>query len=250
MYHPACLVDAFFELRPSWERLRAIEANVLKQLAHVDPRVPIIVNSLRCHGFPHSQARYAFPTLWKEGGNFYRICGEHHAKIPLRRSIYIPYLDTWHRRYNPLDTTRDRVLVFAGSLLSTRRKAIAKAVRNTPGGEVIEYHNRSHTTIDFTRYEFVACPPGDSPESQRIMQAIVHGAIPLVNKAMYRFPFFDWANISRPLHIEKAGAIYLPSQHLRPHIRESLAEANRSFFDMTKWRAYIRQSWRAASSAA
>lgn len=249
VYHSACLIDAFALFRPDWRRLRRIEAEVLHQLAHVDSRLPIMVNSLRCHGFPHPQAQLAFPTLWKEakqGGRFYRVCGQHHSRIPLRRSIYMPYLDTWFHRHSPLSNTRDRAVVFSGSLFSSHRKAVANAVQKTQGGEVVEYKSRSHRTVDFTRYEFVACAAGDTPESQRTMQAIVYGAIPLVEDSMYRFRFFDWDKISAPLRIDASGKVRLPSAQVRVDIRNSLADANRSFFNMSKWRSYVVESWRSA----
>lgn len=244
VYHSACLVDAFLAFRPDWARLRRIEAEVLHQLSHVDSRLPIMVNSLRCHGYPHPQARRAFPTLWKEAaraGRFYRVCGEHHSKIPLRRSIYMPYLDTWFHRHKPLSNTRDRVVVFSGSFFSTEsmyRREVAEAVRNTQGGEVIEFRTRGHRTVDFTKYEFVACVSGDTPETQRTMQAIVYGAIPL-SLSGTRYPH----RLRSTHHLQR---LRLPSPQARVDMRKHLADANRSFFNMSKWRIYVVESWRSA----
>ena len=244
VYHSACLVDAFFALRPDWTRLRAIEAAVLQQLAHIQPTMPVMVNSLRCHGFPHQQAHHAFPVLWKEYGRFYRMCAEHAATPPIRRSIYMPYLDTWYRKHTIVHV-RDRIVVFAGSLLTEVRHAVARAVNNTPGGEVIVFTNRQHRTVDLSVYECVACPPGDTPESQRIIQAIVHGSIPLISSRMYRYPFFDWASISFPLGFDKHGRIELPSPHKRAQMRIALKAANDSFFNVSRWREYIAGRWKA-----
>lgn len=242
VYHAACLVDAFFDLRPQWKRLRKIEENVLRQLSHIPTTTPIILNSLRCYGFPHPQGRLAFPVLWGENSRFYRVCGEHNANVHIRKSIYIPYLDTWYR-YNQLANTRDRKVIFAGYLINKERKEVAKAVENTPGGDVLLFKNRSHNTVDLSKYEYVTCPKGDTPESQRIMQAIVHGSIPLINNQMYKFPFFKWDKISYPLIIVN-NKISFPPLLTQIRIQKNIIEANKSFFDKNRWIEYVFQQWK------
>ena len=111
---------------------------------------------------------------------------------------------------------------------------------------MVEYKRRDHRTVDFTRYEFVACAAGDAPESPRTMQAIVYGAIPLIEDSMYRFPFFDWGKISVPLRVDASGKVRLPSSQARVDLHKSLADANQSFFNMSKWRNYIVESWKSA----
>ena len=89
LYHPACLVDAFFRLRGRGSReLRVIESAVMREveatLRAAVKRTPIIVNSLRCYtarpaaftlGLVREEITYGFPILWG-GHQVLRFCAE------------------------------------------------------------------------------------------------------------------------------------------------------------------------------
>ena len=99
LYHPACLVDAFFRLRGRGSReLRVIESAVMREveatLRAAVKRTPIIVNSLRCYtarpaaftlGLVREEIPYGFPVLWG-GHQVLRFCAEAFPACSIKRS--------------------------------------------------------------------------------------------------------------------------------------------------------------------
>jgi hypothetical protein len=65
----------------------------------------------------------------------------------------------------------------------------------------------------FATCSYTICPSGDTPESQRIYQAVQRGSVPLVTDR-FQLPFgqhADWQTFSAPLCILPDGTIGLPS---------------------------------------
>ena len=97
LYHPACLVDAFFRLRGQPRALRVVESAVMREVEVAAraavKRTPVIVNSLRCYTRSprgREDMPFGFPTLWF-GHQFLRFCAEAFPTLDSELSLYLPY---------------------------------------------------------------------------------------------------------------------------------------------------------------
>ena len=261
-YHTECLPDAFFDHRKAKDgraRLRAIEARVLRELSASRFKGPVFLNSLRCYGFPHSAAAWAFPKLWSEQSHFFRVCGQHDARVPLQRSLYLPYFDAFvhsNRTVSPFRRRAVRVL-FIGSALEVRSSFIT-AMGRTPGArlflikrgeplpslassERLVHSTAAHAFFldEMSTSRYVACPPGDTPESRRIYQAIQMGAIPLVNADVYLTPALNWSSFAYPLHYTANRTIALPSAETERALIRGLGKAQARLLSLHVWGEFI-----------
>ena len=96
LYHPACLVDAFFRLRGrEANQLRVLESTVMREVEAASratvKRKPVIVNSLRCYTRApnfREEMPYGFPRLWG-GHQFLRFCAEAFPALDSELSLYV-----------------------------------------------------------------------------------------------------------------------------------------------------------------
>ena len=226
IYHPACLVDAYFRLRKrDPRRLRAVESRVMREVEVAAratvKRTPVIVNSLRCYtrspGVKEDMER-GFPILWS-GHRFLRFCMQAYPSLDSKLSLYIPYCPSAPWIVPPgLSPNFDRPVkvLFQGGVGTghgVRLRAVA-ALNRTSGAKLVAIDNQKQSgqydTLFRTDDERMApmreatytlCPPGDTPESQRIYQAISQGSIPLLNAHFQRPSIVNWSALSVPIRI-------------------------------------------------
>ena len=103
LYHPACLVDAFFRLRGRLaNQLRVLESTVMREVEAASratvKRKPVIVNSLRCYTRTpnlREEIPHGFPRLWG-GHQFLRFCAEAFPALDSGLSLYVvTAIRTW-----------------------------------------------------------------------------------------------------------------------------------------------------------
>ena len=79
---------------------------------------------------------------------------------------------------------------------------MAAAVERTPGGRVLILDNRTAAGASmavqqlYRQASFVACPAGDTPESERVYHALQQGAVPLLPTAFQPPAIADWSLIA------------------------------------------------------
>ena len=201
LYHPACLVDAFFRLRGRGSReLRVIESAVVREVEAATraavKRTPVIVNSLRCYtrrpaaftlGPVREEIPYGFPILWG-GHRFLRFCAEAHPVLDQELSLYLPYCPAtpWvvPPGLSPNFNRSVKVLFQGGVRTGVLRFRAIGALRHTPGAKLVaidparkSQYNTSFGADDdrltpMREATYTLCPAGHTPESQRIYQAI------------------------------------------------------------------------------
>lgn len=267
VYHPACLVDAYFHNRivysGEWRSAnREIEGQVLQDISKYSPGTPVMINALRCTSADVTSATVAYRTLWRWPGTqvtlhseastahapFARVCGE--AMVTWGRaqplqpcSLYMPYLtesaDSAEIVERP-PTKRDIDVLFIGSAMP-KRWWYLRAIRNMSATHRVHILslkaarlNRQSRAIDgelsatsrslMARAKFTVCPPGDTPESERIYQALQHGSIPLVNDRFNGPPFVNWSAISFPLIVNTGTGLELPSPQRTAELHANIAE--------------------------
>ena len=252
IYHPACLTDAYFRLRHTApHELVALEARVLRELEPLrSARKPIIVNALRCftraERAPGQDVGRAMdlPRLWRSH-RYLRICLEAFPELDTQHSLNIPYcprrplvgpseVDAGPHAERPIS------VVFIGSEKAGHgvRHGPLKALRRTPGWQIIPIHsrdvgvrfdaNQTFSSRDsrlapMKRAVFTLCPAGDTPESERIYHAISQGSIPLLDPRFQRPGIVDWGSMSWPLRIDPAsGALELPGPQQQAALRRGV----------------------------
>ena len=184
-------------------------------------RTPVIVNSLRRYtrspGDKEDMKR-GFPILWS-GHRFLRFCEEAYPSLDSKLSLYIPYCPSAPWIVPPgLSPNFDRpvTVLFQGGVGTghgVRLRAVA-ALNRTSGAKLVAIDNQKQSgqydTLFRTDDERMApmreatytlCPPGDTPESQRIYQAISQGSIPLLNAHFQRPSIVNWSALSVPIRI-------------------------------------------------
>jgi hypothetical protein len=190
----------------------------------------------------HDAATNALPTLWAQFPSgipridgvrvirrpFWRFCEEAVRKIDRRRSANFPYCAARAPAAGANATTappppppkphRERSIsvLFIGSSLVHRDPAIA-ALNNTPGARLVlldgkrrRLHDASLTDL-MRDANYTLCPTGDTPESERIYQALEAGSIPLLDHGIgqrdgFQAPAFaNWSNFSAPIRFLSRG---------------------------------------------
>ena len=156
---------------------------------------------------------------------FARTCSEamalERAQPEQPCSIYMPYFTnaaasaSTYRR--PPSQRRLDVLFVGTNALGRRTAHLAALQGMAQTHRVLVLTNISHDAAAADSLvgmhadaSFTLCPQGDTPESQRIYQALQHGSIPLVNERFRGPRFIDWGAVSHPLRLVD-GAIELPS---------------------------------------
>lgn len=264
-YHPACLTDLFWQARQNAgageQFARRIESQVLAEIAHLGFSMrPHIINAERCYeecrGGGYSKdaigrctglrkpdgpawafgATY-YPTLWGSE-RFLRFCSEAPRPLDTGTSAYLPYCPYGPTATAPFRPDRPLRALFVGSATRGRKRLLAAAAR-TPGVRLRLLSTRQHNLS--RRADLVAlmedsvytlCPSGDTPESQRIYQAIQRGSVPLVTDR-FEFPFaphVDWLSFSAPLCVQTDGTLGLPSAAEQQLLQASV-HAHRAAFD-------------------
>jgi len=263
-YHPACLTDLFWQARLQGggeSRSRRVEALVLAEIDALGHSTrPHIINAMRCHEScrsgsytkdargrclshehnPDSKAAWQFgsqhyPVLWGTD-RFLRFCMEAPRAVDMGTSAYIPYCPSGPTPPAPFTPNRRMRALFIGSPLIGRALLLAAAAR-TPGVHVVNLTSRAHTQSAMSTKElmrdavFTICPSGDTPESQRIYQAVQRGSVPLVTNR-FQFPFgnVDWHSLSAPLCITSDGTLGLPHERDWPLLQRSV-HAHMNAFD-------------------
>ena len=205
LYHPACLVDAFFRLRRRRSReLRVIESAVIREVEAAAraavKRTPVIVNSLRCYtrrsaaftlhrgdGLVREEIPDGFPILWG-GHQFLRFCAEAFPEIDQELSLYLPYCPATPWVVPPglsPNFNRSVKVLFQGGVRTGLRFRAIGALRHTPGARLVAIDNLTRWGQYNTSFgadderltpmreaTYTLCPAGHTPESQRIYQAI------------------------------------------------------------------------------
>ena len=205
LYHPACLVDAFFRLRRRRSReLRVIESAVIREVEAAAraavKRTPVIVNSLRCYtrrsaaftlhrgdGLVREEIPDGFPILWG-GHQFLRFCAEAFPEIDQELSLYLPYCPATPWVVPPglsPNFNRSVKVLFQGGVRTGLRFRAIRALRHTPGARLVAIDNLTRWGQYNTSFgadderltpmreaTYTLCPAGHTPESQRIYQAI------------------------------------------------------------------------------
>ena len=243
-------------------KARHVEKRVLADIATLGfAHKPHIVNALRCataDGLPsyHAHANRTFPMLWGSG-SFRTVCLQALGRVDFRRSIHLWYdcgttrWSSWlpHRAPVISRAGRNISVLFLGSmetpLLYSRRRSLLRAARQTRGALVIvqprdrlasialasgQYYNRSTDGGELPSLlglmavsNYTLCPEGDTPESERIYQAIARGSIPLLNPAFHPPPIADWAQFSAAIAVDKSGRmISLPSARRTAKLQQGL----------------------------
>ena len=246
LYHPACLVNAFFagRVRQEGQRLqRQSERIVLNELSPW-PDKPVMINALRCSRLDIRGAQQAYPTLWQWPTNasrkFARTCLQTLSLGGLAQplqpcSVYMPYftdpaasaaavlrppaarsldilfigsgLPHLHRQ-GYLDALRGMAHTHAVRAILdinvSRSRRKLERMRGPPGiGQLIANYGEARFTL---------CPPGDTPESQRIYQALQHGSIPLLNGRFRKREGAGQLGMSEPLSCEARGEDFALSE--------------------------------------
>lgn len=264
-YHPACLTDLFWQARQNAGAgepfARKVESQVLGEIAHLGFSMrPHIINAERCyeecHGGGYSKdaighctgvrkpdgpawafgAAY-YPTLWGSA-RFFRFCGEAPRPVDTGTSAYLPYCPATATPPAPFRPDRPLRALFVGSATRPRKRLLAAAAR-TPGVRLrllaSRQHNASRRADLISLMEesvYTLCPSGDTPESQRIYQAIQRGSVPLVTDR-FEFPFaphVDWHSFSAPLCVQPDGTLGLPSA-TEQRLLQASVHAHRTAFD-------------------
>ena len=288
LYHPACLVDAYFHERVlnsgAWRSaVRDVEDQVMHDVARYWPQKPLVINALRCTSSDVASATVGLRTLWRwppveehsgirrgqlrrswkqaseldhrNPGSAWvgRVCGEAFSLAGPARphqpcSLYMPYLT------EPADSPevvrrppaqRDIDLLFIGSempkrayfLRALRRMSVTHRVHILSllpamlGRQSRAISAELHATARslMSRARFTLCPPGDTPESERIYQALQHGSIPLVNDRFSGPPFINWSLVSLPLSVTvgmgvNAWRIELPTAQRTDELHANIAD--------------------------
>ena len=227
LYHPACLVDAFFRLRGQTRALRVVESAVMREVEVAAraavKRTPVIVNSLRCYTrspMGREDMPFGFPILWF-GHQFLRFCAEAFPTLDSELSLYLPYCPATPWVVPPgLSPNFDRPVkvLFQGGVATGvanggRLREIGALMR-TPNARLVAIDNQTRRGQYNTSFRadderlkpmreatYTLCPPGDTPESQRIYQAISQGSIPLLDWKFQRPPLVNWSALSAPIRI-------------------------------------------------
>ena len=105
-------------------------------------------------------------------------------------------------------------MLFQGGVETGRRYRAISALRNTSGARLVaidDLARRGQYNTTFSADDermtpmreatYTLCPPGDTPESQRIYQAISQGSIPLLNSHFQRPSIVNWSALSVPIRI-------------------------------------------------
>jgi hypothetical protein len=227
-YHPACLVHATWRARLQTVPrgyLDSVEKRVLGDIARLGfGHMPHIVNALRCRGTSAKiglrleQAKYdvLFPHLWgRKRRTMHRFCGQAMQPVDVSTSVLVPYCV-------PNPTVRRSVrrplrAVFIGSAVASRRPLI-DAARRTPGVVVEELAQRALApnqsaawlSTMMSQAVYTICPPGDTPESQRIYQALSVGSVPLVAPGFQPPAIAEWRRFAAPLCVLPDGSLGFP----------------------------------------
>lgn len=209
LYHPACLVDAFFRLRMRGStRLRVLESVVMREVEAVRratvKSTPVIVNSLRCYTrrpAVHEDIPFGYPNLW-DGHQFLRFCGEALPTLDSEFSLYLPYCPATPWVVPPgLSPILDRPVsvLFQGGVETGRgrRYRAIGALKRTPGARLVvidtpqrrgqsrqyaanwsadaSFHADDERMAPMRAAVYTLCPAGHTPESQRIYQVDRYG---------------------------------------------------------------------------
>ena len=186
LYHPACLVDAFFRLRGErrgTREMRVVESAVVREVEAATratvKRTPVIVNSLRCYTRRPSAREtpyYGFPTLW--GGHQYlRFCAQAFPTLDSELSLYLPYCPAtpWivPPGLSPNFNRPVKVLFQGGVETGHGRYRAIGALRNTSGARLVAIddlarrgqYNTSFSADDermtpMREATYTLCPPG------------------------------------------------------------------------------------------
>ena len=228
LYHPACLTDAYFRLRKTPKaasRLHDVESTVLRELKALSlPGTPVVLNALRCYTRQPSvnadiDAEHVFPRLWRSH-RYLRFCMEAFPDWDADSSLYVPYCppQPWG---SPLTHNHPRPIsvLFYGSPDQGHgvRQRFVRAMLRTNGSQLLRVTDKAPMRSDDDRFgpmaraSYTLCPPGDTPESQRIYHAISQGSVPLLDDSFQRPSIVNWSTLSAPLRINEAGELELPT---------------------------------------
>lgn len=202
------------------------------------------VNARKSDGPSWTFGKAYYPTLWGTD-RFYRFCTEAPRPVDPGTSAYFPYCPLRATPRLPYKPDRRYRAVFIGSATKHRKRLLAAAART--GGVVVRLlASRSHNLSKVADKElmrdavYTLCPSGDTPESQRVYQAIQRGSVPLVTDR-FQFPFApsaDWHTFSAPLCVEADGTLGLPDKHDRLLLQRSV-HAHAAAFDCEPTNPYF-----------
>lgn len=273
-YHPACLVDVY--LRTRWRgelagpsrvstEAQRVERAVLRQISELGfSHRPHVVNSLRCfprgpcNGCMHMHGTATFPTLW--GPAFRRFCLQAKKPVDESRSCHMPYCVVRPPQPAPAASApasrpanRSISVLFIGTprLPNKDRECAVRALRFIPGARVVSLLNRSESNGDLRELmrdaTFTLCPAGDTPESERIYQAIARGSIPLLDEQFQPPPLAAWSRFSATITFRNKWKreLSLPSPEHTARLQQAVKKHARRFecrADDLVFQAYIRRA--------
>ena len=243
-FHPACLTDVFFRARDAANKsatggfrvpaeARAIELQLLAQIQSTGFwHRPHIVNALRCH-LPsglgqHIHGPRTFPLLWGNRSRFFTFCQEAFGPLDPQRSLKMWYCPRTPPPALNLRSARRHTVLFIGSTVgvSNPRQIALRALARTPGAHIVDLSSQPNGSrrerVDRDEQLlslmcdsiFTLCPLGDTPDSQRIYQAVACGSVPLLNRLFQPPSIADWSNFSAPIastHPYWHGPLKLPA---------------------------------------
>lgn len=163
-----------------------------------------LVDSLTCTYQKGAYWFNSFKSLW--GGNTLRACLEENMRKHDANAIKVPYYYARPEEPVLLAGERDIPIFFAGSAKRTKgrdRTWIPTALASISGSSYMEVtrtgedHTQLISRIDgaMRRAKFAVVPAGDTPESLRLQQAIMLGAIPVIVSDFLWLPLeehVDW----------------------------------------------------------
>jgi hypothetical protein len=228
LYYPACLANFFFRKRRAWNatsEFAALEDAVLediRRLGHSDK--PHLMTALRCpttdRHYEREAVNLVFPRLWASD-RVVRICTEARDRVDRTRAIHVWYCPSVASRAARASLPeqlmgRSLRVSFVGSAMKKRRHDLRLLERQPFRTQVGRLDSRvlkaqQATKLDvYSDSTYVFCPPGDTPESERIYSALARGAIPLVHPTIHLPDVADWAQFSWVYRFNRSGALQLP----------------------------------------
>jgi hypothetical protein len=243
-YHPACLVDAFFMLRDMPRRAKpraqatAMERAIINEMDSAGfTHMPHVISALRCHTYhghgEHALAPLFFPRLWNMSDRrFHRFCAEALPDVDPLRSAHMPYCPPARAPQLPFMPNRSTLVLFIGSNhTSDRRVQALNGIAHTPRSHIILLKSRdpgvvwNGAPLELMRDAvYTLCPHGDTPESQRIYQALAMGSVPLLDYDFQKPAFANWSSFSTLIRYHQGGTakgLLLPSLRQQQRLQRS-----------------------------
>jgi glycosyltransferase involved in cell wall biosynthesis len=188
LYVPACLGRMVHS--PLYAR-KEVEYKAVTALSKLNINLtltPILIHRPHCH----EGRKDLFPTLWNRESKLIRnvifICVT--IRKPVERAcdkniLHVPYYVPRHRSVLPAQQ-RVRDFVYLGTCLEKLKKR-QEVLKLLPSPYKICLHDKAHSPLSrdpidimlvrkiYARAKFVIVPPGNTPESRRIYEALASG---------------------------------------------------------------------------